>query len=260
MDIKKLNTPEYETVDAAIEKLFYLKNQSYVEALTPHLIECNQTHQYDIIHNISHHQILPYDEGRWSILEYNHAEQKIDYFDSRNSCFANVGNSDKEKTLSLITCKLTADNACKTRVCVPFCCGTIHVYTKYANDTEESECHFPKERITIPKLIERNLLNLRVLEDGKEVSIAHSSTSPYYFPKNVNETCHTKEESKYQYHDITSDYPYLVYRKTFNEYQLQLNDILLTPNEYCISQYDITCQINVHFQSYSLYVQYLPIL
>ena len=119
---------DYESIDTAVKLLFNKKNQSNVKALPPYLIECNQTEKYNIIYNISHEKLQMYERGRWSMLEYNHAETKHDFFNSDNSCFDNVRNSTMDQTLSLVTCKMTVDNACKTKVCVPFCCGNIYVY------------------------------------------------------------------------------------------------------------------------------------
>ena len=168
------------------------------------------------------------------MLEYNHAETRYDYFDSDNSCFDNVRNSTMDRKLSLVTCKMTVDNACKTKVCVPFCCGNIYVYKEYGNATEELTCHYPNEVIKIHELTQRKLLNLMVLENYKEVPILDSTMSPYYLRKILDGKCNVAGVDEYLYTDIPSQHPSLAYSNSSGAYLLKLNDSLLTPNDYCI--------------------------
>ena len=225
-----------------IQNQFKSKIQSYAQILPPSLIECTQTQEFSI-KRLS--DIAPQDlhrrNGNWSIAIYNPHELEYDFFNSSTSCFENVATSDIEQQLSLVTCKSSLDSACRTKVCVPFCCGNILVHKNHTNITEDSECRDPLNVIRISNLTKDKIIDIDLIENDRRVSIINSDTKPYYIRSNLKGTCHMNGEDEYEFIDMPDpDYLNLVYNKSFDGYRLQFDKDLLARNEYCIAKFEMS--------------------
>ena len=175
--------------------------------------------------------------GTYFLWNYNFEEIKNDHFGAENSCLERKFISGQGFETVLVGCKTKIDEVCKTKVCVPMCCGNINVYPIDINGTIGGECERPKDVKKIPWLHDEQIVELSE-DDGMDQEVI--SDVLYAYPENdLTGNCLMNGNDEFVYTNIIPrENKTLVYHRIDGSFELALNDDFLKPTEYCVAQYE----------------------
>ena len=127
--------------------------------------------------------------GTYFLWNYNFEEIKNDHFGAENSCLERKFIIGQGFETVLVGCKTKIEEVCKTKICVPMCCGNIDVYPIHINGTIGRECERPeKNRVRkIPWLHDEQIIKLA--EDVKSDQESISDVLYAYPQNNLTNSC-----------------------------------------------------------------------